>query len=117
MLESLRSHPRAGNVRGRGMMAGIELQRAPGEDFDFTERAGHQVVLAARKRGVNLRAIGDLVLAVPPLTISIDEIELLGRVIRESMDEALLERWPPAGLNHPRSSPPLFPAPRESSMP
>jgi adenosylmethionine-8-amino-7-oxononanoate aminotransferase len=90
MLDSLRAHPHAGNIRGRGMMAGIELvaDKASGRDYDWAQRMGHRVVLAARTRGVNLRTIGDLILAVPPLTIAAQEIELLGRVLRESLDEA-----------------------------
>ncbi|HYF52008.1 MAG TPA: adenosylmethionine--8-amino-7-oxononanoate transaminase [Planctomycetota bacterium] len=89
-LEPLREHVKVGNVRGRGMMAGIELVRdkARGESYPWEQRTGHKVVLAARKRGVNTRAIGDLVLAVPPLTITGDEIELLGRVLREALDES-----------------------------
>jgi len=90
MLEPLRSHRLVGNLRGRGMMAGLEVVRAKdaGTGFEWPRRAGHQVVLAARKRGVNIRTIGDLVLAVPPLTITPDEIALLGRVFQESLDEA-----------------------------
>jgi adenosylmethionine-8-amino-7-oxononanoate aminotransferase len=88
-LEPLRAHPHVGNVRGRGMMAGIELvsDKARGVDYPWEQRYGHRVVLAARKRGVNTRAIGNLVLAVPPLTIRRDEIAFLGRVLYESVDE------------------------------
>ena len=88
MLEALRDHKKVGNLRGRGMMAGMEVvaDKSTGREYDYAARAGHQVVLSARKRGVNLRAIGNVVLAVPPLTIELDEIELLGRVYRESFD-------------------------------
>lgn len=90
-LEPLRAHPLVGDLRGRGMMAGLELvANKPGRvSFEWSRRMGHQVVLAARKRGVNLRAIGDLVLAVPPLTIAPDELRLLGRVLPEALDETL----------------------------
>ena len=90
MLEALRDLPSVGHVRGRGMMAGIELvqDRATRQNYLWHERHGHKVVLAARKRNVNLRAIGDVVLCVPPLTITVEEIELLGRVLRESIVEA-----------------------------
>jgi adenosylmethionine-8-amino-7-oxononanoate aminotransferase len=90
-LEPLRQHLLVGNLRGRGMMAGLELvaDKTKRTSFEWSRRTGHQVVLAARKRGVNIRAIGDLVLAVPPLTITSDELRLLGRVLAESLDETL----------------------------
>jgi adenosylmethionine-8-amino-7-oxononanoate aminotransferase len=89
MLETLRPHPHVGNIRGRGLMAGFEIQKTPGADYEWSERAGQKMVLAARARGVNIRAIGNLILACPPLTITLDEIALLGRVLRESLDEGL----------------------------
>jgi adenosylmethionine-8-amino-7-oxononanoate aminotransferase len=90
MLEGLKELPYTGDVRGRGMMWGLELVRdtATREPFPAALRTGHRAVLAARARGVNLRAIGDLLLCVPPLTITPGEIELLGRVYRESIAEA-----------------------------
>lgn len=79
-----------GDLRGRGLMAGLELRRDKlrGVDYSGAARYGHRVVLAARQRGLNLRAIGDLVLAVPPLTIKPDEIAFLGRALRESVEVA-----------------------------
>jgi len=89
-LAPLSGHPHIGDLRGRGLMAGVELikDKARGLDYPWAERYGHRVVLAARKRGVNTRAIGNIVLAVPPLTIKPAEIELLGRALYESVEEA-----------------------------
>ncbi|MCY3020949.1 MAG: aminotransferase class III-fold pyridoxal phosphate-dependent enzyme [Planctomycetota bacterium] len=89
-LEPLRAHPHVGSLRGRGLMAGIELVKDEqrGEEYPWAERYGHRVVLAARARGVNTRAIGNLVLAVPPLTITRRELALLGRVLYASIEEA-----------------------------
>jgi len=89
-LEPLRGHAHVGNVRGRGLMAGIELiqNKHASIDYPWEQRRGHRVVLAARKRRVNLRAIGNLILAVPPLTLSLDEIGILAKVLLESIDEA-----------------------------
>lgn len=88
-LEPLRSHPLVGDLRGRGLMAGLDLveHKETCEAYPWAKRTGHQAVMAARKRGVNTRAIGDLLLAVPPLTIKQDEIELLVRVLREALDD------------------------------
>ena len=90
MLAPLRAQRLVGEVRGRGMMAGIELvaDQATREPFPWERRTGHQVVLAARRRGVNLRAVGDLVLCVPPLTVTAEEIGLIGQVMGASLEEA-----------------------------
>lgn len=88
-LQPLREHRRVGDVRGMGMMAGIAIvkDKAGGEAYPYERRAGYQAVLALRKRGVQTRAIGDLLLAVPPLTVTPDEIALLGRAYAEALDE------------------------------
>jgi adenosylmethionine-8-amino-7-oxononanoate aminotransferase len=90
VLAPLLDHPHVGSLRGRGLMMGFELvkDRTSGEDYPASERRGHRVVLEARKLGVNTRAIGDLVLSVPPLTITSDELELLGRVMVASVNNA-----------------------------
>jgi adenosylmethionine---8-amino-7-oxononanoate aminotransferase len=51
-------------VRRRGFMVGIEL-----EPFPAHARMGHQVALAARRRGAIVRPLGDVVVLMPPLAI------------------------------------------------
>jgi adenosylmethionine-8-amino-7-oxononanoate aminotransferase len=74
-------------IRQRGLMVGIELMRRPGKRQTFTpaERIGHRVILAARKRGVVLRPLGDVLVLMPPLSITTDEIGTLVRVAAESI--------------------------------
>jgi len=90
-LASLAEHPHVGEIRQRGLMVGVELvrDRTTKAEFDYGDRIGHRVILAARKRGVILRPLGDVVVLMPPLAISRDEIELLARAVRESIDEVL----------------------------
>jgi adenosylmethionine---8-amino-7-oxononanoate aminotransferase len=52
-------------VRQRGFMVGIELK-----SFGPQERLGHQVTLAARRRGAIIRPLGDVVVLMPALAIS-----------------------------------------------
>jgi adenosylmethionine-8-amino-7-oxononanoate aminotransferase len=57
--------PLVAEVRQRGFMVGIQLVGGqPGE------RLGHQVTLAARSRGVLIRPLDDVVVLMPPLSIS-----------------------------------------------
>jgi len=75
-------HPAVAAVRQRGLMAGIEL--APPEPG---LRWGRRVCAAAVARGVLLRPLGDVVVVMPPLTTTEDEI---ARIV-STLDEALTE--------------------------
>ena len=47
--------------------------------------AGHQVVVEARRRGVLVRPLGDIVVLMPRLAISSDELQRLVRVTAEAI--------------------------------
>ena len=88
-LAQIAEQPHVGEVRRRGFMVGIELvkDRATKEPYPYAERMGHQVVRAARRRGVVVRPLGDVVVLMPPLAISADELALLLDVVRASIAE------------------------------
>jgi adenosylmethionine-8-amino-7-oxononanoate aminotransferase len=69
-------------VRRLGLMTGVEL--APPEEG---LRWGRQVCAAAVRRGVLLRPLGDVVVLMPMLTSTADEIERIVTVLAESIDE------------------------------
>jgi adenosylmethionine-8-amino-7-oxononanoate aminotransferase len=76
-------------IRQRGLMVGIELMRDPERRAAYrpTERIGHRVILAARRRGVVLRPLGDVLVLMPPLSITTEEIATLVAVAAESIAE------------------------------
>ena len=80
-----------GDVRQRGFMVGIELvrDRETGMPFDPSLRMGHRVVLEARKRGVIVRPLGNVVVLMPHLSFSADQLETLVRVTAESISSAV----------------------------
>ncbi len=88
-LEGLAAHPHVGDVRQKGIMVGIELvqDRETGEPFDSALRVGHQVTLAARKRHVILRPLGDVVVLMPAPAMTRDLIEELCDVALEAINE------------------------------
>jgi adenosylmethionine-8-amino-7-oxononanoate aminotransferase len=90
-LAPLEGHPHVGEIRRRGLMVGIELvrDRATKEEYAFELRAGHQVTLEARKRGAILRPLGNVVVLMPPLAMTGDELAELARITRESIDAAV----------------------------
>jgi adenosylmethionine-8-amino-7-oxononanoate aminotransferase len=94
LLEPLRALAPVGDVRRRGLMAGVELvsDRASREPFPPEARAGWRVCDEARKRGVLLRPLGNVVVLMPPLGAPdgvIGEIvEVLAASIRAAFPEA-----------------------------
>jgi adenosylmethionine-8-amino-7-oxononanoate aminotransferase len=89
-LAPLRDHPHVKEVRQLGLMAGIELvqDKKTGKPYPPSRRMGLKVCDAALKRGVWLRPLADVIVVMPPLSISERELAFLTRVIREAIDEA-----------------------------
>ena len=89
LLAEMQAHPHVGDIRQRGLMVGIELvkDRETREPFPVDRRTGHRVILEARKRGVILRPLGDVLVMMPPLCISGEELETLAGVAYESIGQ------------------------------
>jgi adenosylmethionine-8-amino-7-oxononanoate aminotransferase len=66
-LAELDDHPHVGQVRQKGIMAGIELVADPSSQAPFAPelRVGHRVALAARRRGVIIRPLADVIVLMP----------------------------------------------------
>jgi adenosylmethionine-8-amino-7-oxononanoate aminotransferase len=88
VLTPLREHPHVADVRQLGTIAGIELcaDRQKGVAYSAKERHGYRVCKQATAQGVWLRPLGDVIVVMPPLSINDAELELLGRVLRDSID-------------------------------
>jgi adenosylmethionine-8-amino-7-oxononanoate aminotransferase len=81
-LADVAALPGVAEVRRRGFMCGIELVEHPVE-----WRAGHRVALAARRRGVIVRPLGDVVILMPPLAIPDTQLNRLVDAVGESIAE------------------------------
>ena len=86
-LAAIAELPHVGDIRRRGLMIGIELvkDRATKSEYDYAARVGHRVICEARERGVAIRPLGNVVVLMPPLAISNDELALLLDVTRASI--------------------------------
>ena len=78
--------PGVAEVRRRGLMAGVEL--APPEG---SVQWGRRVCAAAVRRGVLLRPLGDVVVVMPPLTTTADELDRVVDVLAACIDEVWAE--------------------------
>lgn len=76
-----------GQVRQCGTMVGIELvaDRADKTSFPPSDRMGRAVVLEARRRGIIIRPLGDVVVLMPPLSMPDDALGELVRGTAESI--------------------------------
>ena len=74
--------PGVAEVRRCGLMVGVEL--APPEGAG---RWGRRVCAAAVRRGVLLRPLGDVVVIMPPLTSTADELDRVVDVLAAGIDE------------------------------
>ncbi len=94
-LRKLLDHPLVGDVRGVGLMAGLELVRdkATKQSFDAKAGVGAYFEKCAHAQGLLMRGRGEMLVLSPPLIITDVEIDdLLARLGRALDETAAFER-------------------------
>ncbi len=76
-----------GETRQIGMIGGIELVRSRETKvpYPWEERVGVRVCLEARKHGLFLRPLGNVIVVFPPLSINVNELRCLMEGIEASI--------------------------------
>ncbi|TDH59020.1 aminotransferase class III-fold pyridoxal phosphate-dependent enzyme [Dankookia rubra] len=92
-LGALRDHPLVGDVRGVGLIAGVELMadKAKKEPFPAGAKVGLLVQEKCHAAGLIVRAIGDRIAFTPPLIITAAQIGEMCRRFRAGLDAAWAE--------------------------
>jgi len=86
-LQALASHPAAGEVRGAGLIGAIDLVPSGGRAALATPPVlGAKAAAMARKEGVIVRGIRDLIAISPPLVITRDETDFLFDAVARVLD-------------------------------
>ncbi len=87
LVRPMRRWKQVGDIRQIGLIVGIELvaDKKTKRAYPLALRMGHQVCQEAKRRGVLLRPLGNVVVLMPPLSISVRQIERLTSVVRESI--------------------------------
>ncbi|MDH5527398.1 MAG: adenosylmethionine--8-amino-7-oxononanoate transaminase [Nitrospirota bacterium] len=87
----LGDHPHVGDIRGRGLMVGIELvkDRATREPFPLEEQVGNRIGRVLRDLGILLRPIGSVLVLVPPLAMTRPQLTRLVTGVRTALDRVL----------------------------
>jgi adenosylmethionine-8-amino-7-oxononanoate aminotransferase len=76
LLQPLWQLPHVGDIRQRGFMAAIELveDKKTRKPFPLKARIGHRVCEIARQRGLLLRPLGHIIVLIPPLSTTLNEL-------------------------------------------
>ena len=88
LLGQVAKLPQVAEVRGRGFMAGVDLG-----EHDPALRLGHRVAIEARRRGVIVRPLGDVVVLMPPLAISKQDLQRLVHAVAASIPAAFASAY------------------------
>ena len=88
-LQAFADHPLVGDVRGVGILAGMELMRDKATRTPFEGgRAGAMMDKYGRENGLILRIIGDRVAFAPPLIITEAEVDDMLEKLGRTLDQA-----------------------------
>ncbi len=90
-LRRLAEHPHVGDVRHCGLIAGIELVRdkRSREPFPWEARVAQKVCGRALSEGVWLRPLGNVIVVMPPLAISEEELGRIGEIVARGLAHEL----------------------------
>ena len=80
-LERFHELPHVGDIRQHGFMAGIELviDQETKRPYPWRAKMGTRVCHSLRDRGILLRPLGNVIVLMPPLSISLEELRFLCR--------------------------------------
>ncbi len=87
-LEPVARLPHVGEIRHRGLMVGIELvrDRPTKEPYPITARIGHHVATEARRNGLLLRPLGNVIVLLPPLSTSLPELKRMVAITHSAIE-------------------------------
>ena len=77
-----------GDTRQRGMIGAVELvrDRQTKEPFPWKEKRGIRVCDHARREGVLLRPLGNVIVIMPPLSVTLDELDRICEAVYNGIE-------------------------------
>jgi adenosylmethionine-8-amino-7-oxononanoate aminotransferase len=87
-LQRIGRLPHVGDCRQCGLIAAVELVRDPAtkEPFPWAEKRGWRVCDDARHEGVLLRPLGNVIVILPPLAVTLDELDRICRAVERGIE-------------------------------
>jgi adenosylmethionine-8-amino-7-oxononanoate aminotransferase len=89
-LENIKKLPHVGDVRRKGFMVGIELvkDKDTKEPYPLPEKIGIRVITEARRLGLIIRPLGNVIVLMPPLSTTAPELNKICKVTEKSIKKA-----------------------------
>ncbi|MDO8686384.1 MAG: aminotransferase class III-fold pyridoxal phosphate-dependent enzyme, partial [Clostridiales bacterium] len=86
-LKEIAELPHVGDARNRGLMAGIELVKDKNtkEPYAWEEKMGWKAAYHARDNGVFIRPLGNVLVIMPPLSISPENLAQMLKILKDSI--------------------------------
>jgi len=90
-MKRLAERPHIGDIRQQGLMVGIELvrDRKTKEPYPLDAKVGHRVASIARSKGLIIRPIGNVLVLMPPLSTTTEDLKKMVEILQESIDTLL----------------------------
>ncbi|MFD2132811.1 adenosylmethionine--8-amino-7-oxononanoate transaminase [Pseudogracilibacillus auburnensis] len=88
-LQEIAKLEHVGDVRKLGLMCGIELvkNKETKEAFPWEERVGYQATLKMRELGMLTRPLGDVIVFMPPLSATYEELAEMLTILRKGIEQ------------------------------
>lgn len=86
-LQRIADRPHVGDVRQCGLIGAVELvrDRVTKEPYPWTDRRGTRVCSHARTQGVLLRPLGNILVIMPPLAITLAELDRICTAVEQGI--------------------------------
>jgi adenosylmethionine-8-amino-7-oxononanoate aminotransferase len=83
-----------GEIRQAGFMVGIEVvqNKESRESYPWNEKIGIKITMEARKKGLIIRPLGNVIVLMPPLSITENELITMVNVVRESIVDVTMRQ-------------------------
>lgn len=91
-LARLARLPHVGDTRQCGLIAAVELvaDKTTDQPFDWRERRGWHVCQHARRHSVLLRPLADVIVIMPPLAISLAQLDQIAAAIAAAINQTFV---------------------------
>lgn len=88
-LAAVREQPYVGDVRQRGLIGAIELvaDKASKAPFSWADQVGARICMRARDFGLLVRPLGDVLVIMPPLSITLEQLDEMLDILFRCLSE------------------------------